>query len=642
MSGREIRCPSCGGPRELTNPGVLMFVCEFCGRAVYWDEEQVRASGEQAALTEGFTRLYRDATGELEGHGRFTAVGRIRYSFGTGFWDEWYLRFADGTHGWLTEDNHELCLEEQVEAQVPEFGTFDRLTVGNLELFVEETGQAVCVGAEGELPMVVLPGERYDYIDGSSPDGRHSLGIEYDDEDRPSVFVGDWIPARELVIDGEGQRLKPDAPAPLRLRPEHKPRAMKCPKCAAGLSVRDEHARTVVCDHCNAQLALGEAEAKVLGQRAPTHYPFTFAIGDRLVFRGEGYEVAARLVFEEDEQDEGYDDDEDEVADEREYEYVLYSPRAGSLFLDEYDGAFTLSGPVHVRPMVDDVFSLVPGSVVENHDRRRWVLAERGEYRVAYVDGALPWMAKIGDRVEYAAFKDRSSRARYEVERVRGEIESSLGQLLTPGEMNRARGLSPNARPPAAPRAVDSRWLVTMIVVSGLFTLFNGCAALVASGRGHTVLDTTVHQGQLAEEALTPPFVLSSAGLVRLEVEASGLDNAWLAADLALVKGEEVTHVLDADLEYFHGVEGGERWSEGSYDETLYVEVGEPGPHRLLVRARGGRGESELLGPPPASLRIRVLEGVTMPYGFIVAAMVSAVVFFFLAGVQTQRKAGDS
>ena len=203
MTAREVNCPNCGAPRRVENPGTLMFVCEYCSSAVYWDEGQVRASGQKAALTEGFTRLYRGASGSYRGR-RFTTEGRVRYSFGRGFWDEWYLRFDDGSTAWLTEDNHELCLETKAADVPPPNGGFVRLSLHGIDFVVEERGEAECIGAEGELPCVARLGERYRYIDGSSPDGKHSVGIEYDNEPA-NAFVGEWLGHEDVRLDDEGE-----------------------------------------------------------------------------------------------------------------------------------------------------------------------------------------------------------------------------------------------------------------------------------------------------------------------------------------------------------------------------------------------------------------------------------------------------
>ncbi len=206
MRPKEIQCPSCGAVHPVWNPGIMMVVCEYCGNAVYWDEDQIRNAGKQSILPEGFSRLYRGATGELSGR-RFVVLGRVRYSFGHGFWDEWFLEYADGTTAWLTEDNHELALETLLESTpVPPFASLypgARLTIEGETFVVEEVGEAECLGMEGDLLHPVLTGERYRYADASSPDGRHTLGIEYD-ETPPTVYKGAWISHTALKMDEEG------------------------------------------------------------------------------------------------------------------------------------------------------------------------------------------------------------------------------------------------------------------------------------------------------------------------------------------------------------------------------------------------------------------------------------------------------
>lgn len=206
MAARTVACPSCAAPHDLRNPGILRFACPYCGSVVAWDEERVRLAGRQSVLSEGFTRLYTGAAGSLHRQ-RFVVLGRARYRFDRGAWDEWYLETEDGAIRWLTEDNHELALETETEGEtVPPRANLRpgaRLRLHSTPFVIEEVGEAECVGLEGDLPREVDVGERYPYADGSSPDGRYSLGIEYDD-DPPTVFVGRWLKRNELQLDDEG------------------------------------------------------------------------------------------------------------------------------------------------------------------------------------------------------------------------------------------------------------------------------------------------------------------------------------------------------------------------------------------------------------------------------------------------------
>lgn len=206
MKPTEVNCPSCGATTPVYNPGVIMITCEYCGNAVYWDEDKIKDAGKQSVLPEGFSRLYRGATGSLF-HKRFNVLGRIRYSFGQGFWDEWFLEFEDGSTGWLTEDNHEFALEEEeLKVNVPPFEKLRpgaKLHLKGKQFYIEEIGLAECLGVEGELPFPVLTGEKYHFADGSTPDGNYTIGIEYD-KTPPTVFTGRWLKHASLQLDDEG------------------------------------------------------------------------------------------------------------------------------------------------------------------------------------------------------------------------------------------------------------------------------------------------------------------------------------------------------------------------------------------------------------------------------------------------------
>ena len=207
MNPKSIKCPSCGAGYQLNNPGIVTIVCEYCGNAVYWDADKVKNAGKQAILPEGFSRLYRGATGRLKSRS-FFVTGRVRYSFGHGFWDEWFLEFSDGGIGWLTEDNHEFALEKRSTAK--KLPPFEKLVPGHpfkvrgISFVIEEVGRAECLGMEGDLPIAVQSGEKYAFADASSLDGTHSLGLEYDREP-PVVYFGQWLKYEDIRMDDEGQ-----------------------------------------------------------------------------------------------------------------------------------------------------------------------------------------------------------------------------------------------------------------------------------------------------------------------------------------------------------------------------------------------------------------------------------------------------
>ena len=201
---RTISCPSCGAEGRVDNPASVSYTCPYCENIVLFDKEGLKLSGKSSRLSEGFSRLYRGATGSIDGK-RFYVLGRVRYSFGRGFWDEWLLDVGEETPVWLTEDNYELSLQApHSPSELPDMSTLKvgkDITLGGHTFRIQESGKAKCLGIEGELPKSILPDEEYMYIDGSSLDGKNNFGIEFDDDLSPSCYIGTWLTQDKLVMD---------------------------------------------------------------------------------------------------------------------------------------------------------------------------------------------------------------------------------------------------------------------------------------------------------------------------------------------------------------------------------------------------------------------------------------------------------
>jgi hypothetical protein len=199
---KSVSCPSCGNRIENVDRFSAMAVCDYCGCGCYFQDEAVMAMGEMAILTEYPTPMYLHATGTLRDR-RFTVVGRVRYRYSGGFWDEWYLSFSDGSYGWVAEDEAEFSLEKEIEnpGDIPGYDKVrpgDNLIIAGESVIVDERNVAKLEGAEGSLPWVLSKDTEFPYIDASQED--YTVTIEYS-EDGPEVFLGEWIDLSEIKLD---------------------------------------------------------------------------------------------------------------------------------------------------------------------------------------------------------------------------------------------------------------------------------------------------------------------------------------------------------------------------------------------------------------------------------------------------------
>ena len=201
-----ITCPSCGASNAIPNPAVVSIVCPYCDNISYIDKEGIRLSGKQSRLSEGFSRLFRGGSGSIKDK-RFIVRGRVRYSFGRGFWDEWYIEWEDGNTGWITEDNHQFSLQTEVhirQNQIESAQAVGRIiTLRTTQYKITEVGMARCIGIEGALPSDITPDEEYRYIDGVSVDGSRTFGLEFDEgaDQPPRAYIGEWVEHKDLMME---------------------------------------------------------------------------------------------------------------------------------------------------------------------------------------------------------------------------------------------------------------------------------------------------------------------------------------------------------------------------------------------------------------------------------------------------------
>lgn len=198
---RQITCPSCGAPLEITSAFTTLMVCNYCGASLYVGDSGVDLTGKVAKLAEYPSRLSVGARGRVKGRG-FQVLGRVRYQYADGFWDEWFLQFDDQQVGWIEEDEGDLTLifKSKLTSPIPPFdqvrvGSF--LPLGGDRMFVSEKGQGRVLGAEGQVSQTPPPGRPIQYIDGNASSKAFRLVI---DESGITLHTGEPLEFDELVM----------------------------------------------------------------------------------------------------------------------------------------------------------------------------------------------------------------------------------------------------------------------------------------------------------------------------------------------------------------------------------------------------------------------------------------------------------
>src|SRR4030042_4598260 len=114
------QCPSCGAPVEIKNRFSKVLVCAYCGTHLRVSGDGFDATGKHPKLAE-FPSLFQvGSRGTILGK-PFPAMGRMRYNYTGGHFDEWFLEYDGGT-AWFTEDEGTYSLYAEVEdaAELPD------------------------------------------------------------------------------------------------------------------------------------------------------------------------------------------------------------------------------------------------------------------------------------------------------------------------------------------------------------------------------------------------------------------------------------------------------------------------------------------------------------------------------------------
>jgi hypothetical protein len=200
---RQLICPSCGAPLHVEHRFSRVVVCGYCNQSASITPGGLDRAGKGVSLVGAPSRLHVGATGRISG-AAFRVLGRLRYGYDGGFWDEWFLLTDPDAHQvWLQEDDGEFTAfeKEAITGSLPTFddvGVGQSMTANGRTLFITERIEAMILGGEGELYFAVTPGADVFIVDGTA-DGQ-VWSIEYQ-PDEITLSRGTPVAHAELEVD---------------------------------------------------------------------------------------------------------------------------------------------------------------------------------------------------------------------------------------------------------------------------------------------------------------------------------------------------------------------------------------------------------------------------------------------------------
>ena len=581
---KVANCPSCGAAISFQSAVSILTVCAYCKSTLIRHDLELENIGKMAELLPDPSPIQLGAEGVYR-KVRFTVVGRIQLRYGQGLWNEWYLLFENQRGGWLGETlgNYAVTFLIQPPEPLPPFSELragQNVPLKGRAFQVTNIESARCIAGEGELPIRVGPGYDAPVVD-LQAGGNVFATLDYS-EDPPLVFVGEQVRFDDLKLT----RLREAKPAGWEPDAGIQAQAFQCPGCGSSLTIRAKgHTETLACGTCGSILDITDPNFRILSKfKAKIKHEPLIPLGARgkledIEYEAIGY-LRRRVTVE------GVDYEWSET--------LLFHRKQGFRWLVEYNGHWSLVQTTTEPPLTTGYGA----QGLATHQDRTYRHFQTAQAEVSYVLGEFYWRVKVGERCEISDYI--APPFQLSQERTDKEIVWSQAEYVEPETIKTAFqleqplptriGVGPNQPSPYDAQRPKFRrlcWLfLGLLIVGQIITV-----ALSSDQRVHQ--QTFLFGADTKDKTLTSePFALSGRDSNLVIQAETNLDNNWIYLDLALIERDTgASYAISREIEYYQGVDEGERWSEGDASDKAMLSAIPAGIYYLSV-------EGEL---PPSS-----------------------------------------
>ncbi|ULJ63536.1 DUF4178 domain-containing protein [Wielerella bovis] len=410
-------CPSCGAPVHVHSATAVTVVCSYCNSMLVREDNSLSDTGRDSALLNDFSPLQIGTMGKFAAQ-NFSIVGRLQAKYDAGVWNEWYVKFDDGSDGWLSEagDIHVLVKQIPTPPNTPEFNqiiagetTFDF----SKRFFASDVREIVLeqAAAQGELPFR-LP-EKYTNRVADWRCESAFLTLDYATTP-PLAFLGKTVQLAELSLQNTRDEAQIRQSAGSLKGTRH---SENCPSCGSPVHWITGATQTVICPSCSSDLDTSGNTAKLIeanAMRNAQQQALTLPLGKQGKINGRLYMVvgavrkeeissldARRLLNNESGAEYGI------LPEGWWVEYLLYSPRHGFKWLVETpEDGWSVSETLTDFPRLNQYGEPQGSPMLYSYGGR-----------VSYAAGAFYWHIRAGDVNVYQDYQQGSGKLCKEISR---------------------------------------------------------------------------------------------------------------------------------------------------------------------------------------------------------------------------------
>lgn len=429
-------------------------------------------------------------------------------------------------------------------------------------------------------------------------------------------------------MDPYGQAPAPGAAqAPRKLfREPAQTEAVQCPACGGPITLRGFGAiEQVSCPYCGSELQPQDSGPLLLMQQAQRQRQLSaLPLYARGTIDGTEHEIIG-IVWRQC------------VVDGITYpwqEFLLYNPYTGYRWLvyQMTDGHWTIGEALPGAPKAGG-----GGHKSVSFKKKTYKHFQTSRAQVSYVEGEFPWQVHHGDAAvahDYVAPPEGLSIEQQSSADGGADVNFTRMHHIEPKTVWKAFGCKGSPPPTSGVGTLEPNpWVrggkLLWASFAALLVLWVGASWLYANGRETKV---AFEKHDLGMEPFSQEIELGKAGkMTTLDVQFSAqpLSNAWAYADVMLIsQASEEAIGIGVTAEEWHGVEGGESWSEGSRSQTVTVGGVEGGKYLLQIVPQAGAATGK---PAPTDIKMSVrIEQDVVLWRYVLLPFLMIIAFPFI------------
>ncbi len=175
--------------------------CPACGTSLYLLDDRFELAGDQGVMHDAPMLMTMGHRVTLLGT-NWRLIGQARFSYGRGFWDEFWAEGGDGITAWISVDEGEVVVQTELhQGERPKLATApalgDSVPCNGTLYRVTELETATCQAFRGTLPEVMTLGETYCFANCTGEDGSLLSGEFW--QGQSAWFHGHWTDAFDIT-----------------------------------------------------------------------------------------------------------------------------------------------------------------------------------------------------------------------------------------------------------------------------------------------------------------------------------------------------------------------------------------------------------------------------------------------------------